>query len=69
MHVLEESDCAVVPVNQPNKEGQASPEGGEGRAWTKENIVLSHTSPTQSGEHVPQGLDDVRRVLSRHYPR
>ncbi len=22
-HVLEKSDCAVVPVNQPNKEGQA----------------------------------------------
>jgi hypothetical protein len=39
MHVLEKSDCAVVPVSQPNKEGQASAEVGEGRAQTRENIV------------------------------
>ena len=31
-HVLEKSDCAVIPVNQPNKEGQPSAEVGEGRA-------------------------------------
>ena len=55
MHVLEESDRAVLPVNQPNKEGQPSAEVGEGRAWTKENIVRSHTSPTQSRERVSQG--------------
>jgi hypothetical protein len=28
MHVLEKSDCAVVPVNQPNKEGKPSAEVG-----------------------------------------
>src|SRR5437879_12759556 len=28
MHVLEKSDCAVVPVNQPNKGGQPSAEAG-----------------------------------------
>ncbi|MGA8437841.1 MAG: hypothetical protein WB714_06400 [Candidatus Sulfotelmatobacter sp.] len=39
MHVPEKSDCAVVPVNQPNKGGQLSAEVGEGRAQTKENIV------------------------------
>jgi len=38
MHV-QKSDCAVVPVNQSNKEAQASAESGEGRAQTKENIV------------------------------
>jgi hypothetical protein len=32
MHVLEKSDCAVVPVNQPNKGGQLPAEAGEERA-------------------------------------
>jgi hypothetical protein len=32
MHVQEKSDCAVVPVNQSNKEAQVSAEVGEGRA-------------------------------------
>jgi hypothetical protein len=45
-HVLEKSDCAVLPVNQPNKEGQSSAEVGEGRAQTKENIVQSHILQT-----------------------
>ena len=62
MHVPEESDRAVVPMNQPNKEGQPSAEVGEGRARTKENIVPSHTSPTQSGERVSQGLNGVRKA-------
>ena len=54
MHVQEKSDCAVVPVNQPNNEGLLSAEVGEGRAQTKENIVQSHMRPTQSGvTHVP----------------
>jgi CTP:molybdopterin cytidylyltransferase MocA len=38
MHALEKSDCAVVPVNQPNKGGQTSAENGDGRAQMKENI-------------------------------
>ena len=62
MHVLEKSDCAVVPVNQPNKEGQPSAEVGEGRAQTKENIVQSHMHPTQSGKRMSQGLDGVRKA-------
>ena len=62
MHVQEKSDCAVVPVNQPNKEGQPSAEVGEGRAQTKENIVQSHTRPTQSGKRMSQGLDGVRQA-------
>ena len=36
--VMEKSDCAVVPMNRPNKEGQPSAEVGEGRAQTWENI-------------------------------
>src|SRR5664280_1405669 len=62
MHVLEKSDCAVVPVNQPNKEGQPSAEAGEGRAQTRENIVQSHMRPTQSGKRMSQGLDGVRQA-------
>src|SRR5580658_8670479 len=62
MHVPEKSDCAAVPVNQPNKGGQSSAEVGEGRAQTKENIVQSHMHPTQSGKRMSQGLDGVRKV-------
>src|SRR5215470_2869926 len=62
MHELEESDCAVVPVNQPNKEGRSSAEAGEGRAQTKENIAQPHMHPTQSGKCMSQGLDGVRKV-------
>jgi RNA-directed DNA polymerase len=61
-HVLEESDRAVVPVNLSNKEGQTSAEIGEGRARAKENVVQSHTRPTQSGERVSQGLSGVRQA-------
>ncbi len=62
MHVLEESDCAVVPVNQPNNEERSSAEVWEGRAQTKENIARSSTSPTQSGKRVSQGLSGVRQT-------
>ena len=46
MHALEESDRIIVPMNQPNKEGQPSAEVGEGRVRAKENIAQSNTSPT-----------------------
>src|SRR5207248_4506318 len=62
MHVLEKSDCAVVPVNQSNREAQASAEAGEGRAQTKENIGQSHMRPTQSGERMSEGLHGVRQA-------
>src|ERR1700687_3100832 len=61
MNVQEQSDCAVVPMNQPNKEGHPSAEGGEGRAQTEENIVPPHMRPTQSGK-MSQGLNGVRQV-------
>jgi RNA-directed DNA polymerase len=62
MHVSEKSDCAVLPMNQPNKGESYPAEVGEGRARTKENIVQSNTSPTQSGERVSQGLSGVRQA-------
>jgi RNA-directed DNA polymerase len=62
MHALEESDHAILPMNQPNNEESSSAEVGEGRAWAKENIVQSNTSPTQSGKRVSQGLSGVRQA-------
>lgn len=62
MYVPEESDCAVIPVNRPNKEGKPWAEAGEGRAQTKENTEESNTSPTPSGKRVSQGLGGVRRT-------
>ena len=49
-------------MNQPNNEDCSSAEVGEGRAWAKENIVQSNTSPTQSGKRVSQGLSGVRQA-------
>ena len=39
MHVLEKSDCTVVPVNHSNKAAQAAAESGEERVQLEENIV------------------------------
>ena len=61
-NALEESDCAVVPVKQPNKGARASAEVAEGRAQTKENDAGPGTSPTRSGERVSQGLGGVRQA-------
>jgi hypothetical protein len=49
-HALEESDRAIVSMNQTNKEERSSAEPGEKRARAKENIVSFHTRPTQCGE-------------------
>ena len=62
VYVPEKSHCTVVPVNQPNNEGQPSAEDGEERAQMKENIVQSHMHLTQSGDRMSQGLDGVRKA-------
>ena len=59
---LEESDRAILSMNQANKEERSSAEFGEKRARAKENIIQSNTSPTQSGERVSQGLNGVREA-------
>src|ERR1700693_175120 len=64
VNVQEKSDCAVVPLNRPNKEGKPSAEVGEGRARTEEDVGQSHISPTQSGKRMSQGLRGVRQVAS-----
>ena len=48
MYVLEKSDCAVVPVNRPNKGRRLPAEVGEGRAQLEENIVPAHMFLTLS---------------------
>jgi group II intron reverse transcriptase/maturase len=62
VYALEKSDCAVVPVNRPNKGGQLPAEAGEGRAQMKENIDQPHMLLTQSGKGMSQGLDGVRKA-------
>ena len=62
MNAAEESDRDVIPMNQPNKEGQTLAEVGEGRSRSQENIEKSHTPPAQNGKRVSQGLIGVRRV-------
>jgi RNA-directed DNA polymerase len=62
MNVLEESDCAIVPMKLTNNEGKTSAEPAEGRAQTKENVAQPHTHPTQSGARVSQGLGGVRQA-------
>jgi hypothetical protein len=70
MHVQEKSDCAVVPVNQPNKEEKPSAEVGEGRVQTEENIVQFHMLPTQSGNCMSSELHGVRQaVFAAFLPR
>src|SRR5271163_3883951 len=61
MYVLEESDCAIVPMKLTNNEGKTSAEPAEGRAQTKENDAQPHTHPTQGGVRVSQGLGGVRQ--------
>ena len=68
MNVQEKSDCGVVPVNQPNKGAEASAEAGEGRAQTKENIVQSHMSSTQSEKGMSQRLHSVRQAFAATHP-
>ena len=54
MYALEESDRAVVSMNQPNKGERSSAAAGEKRARAKENIVQSNTNPTQCGHGCPK---------------
>src|SRR5215471_7415169 len=55
MNVQEKSDCAVVPVNQPNNEGLLSAEVGEGRAQTKgEHRSILHVPDTERGNACPR---------------
>ena len=62
VNVQEKSECAAVPVNRLNKEGQPSAKVGEGRVQTEENTAQSRMSPTQSGNRMSLRLEGVRKA-------
>jgi hypothetical protein len=62
MHIPEESDGGVVPMNHSNKDGKPSAESAEGRPPIKENARQPNTYPTQSEKRVSQGLAGVRKA-------
>lgn len=63
MHVCEESDSGIVPMNHLNKDRNASAEDEEGRPLVKENTHQSSTYSTQSeAKGVSQGLAGVRKA-------
>src|SRR5258706_15517674 len=59
MHVSEESDSGILPMNHSNKDGKPLAESEEGRPLIKENTSQPNTYPTQSGKRVSQGLAGV----------
>ena len=62
MHVSEESDSGILPMNHSNNDERASAEKGEGRPLIKENAPQPNTHPTQSGTRVSPGLTGVRHA-------
>ena len=57
-HAPEESDRAIVSMNQTNNEEQSSAEPGEKRVRAKENIVQPNTNPTlRGGESSVPGIE------------
>jgi hypothetical protein len=65
MHVAEESDSGIVPMNRSNQGGQPLAESGEGRPLIKENTHQSRTCLTQSGARVSLKFAGVRQAEYR----
>ena len=70
VHVLERSDCAVVPVIRPNKGRQLPAEVGEGRAQLEENTIQAYMLLTLSGNmHDPaSGRCALKQAVFRFAP-
>ena len=62
VHVSEESDSGILPMNHSNKDGKPLAESEEGRPLIKENTRQPNTYPTQSEKRVSQGLAGVRKT-------
>jgi group II intron reverse transcriptase/maturase len=62
VHVSEESDSGIVPMNHSNQGERGLTESEEGRLLIEENTHQSSTHPTQRGARVSQGLAGVRRA-------
>ncbi len=69
VYALEKSDCAVLPVNRPNKGGQLPAEAGEGRAQMKENIEWSYMLLTRAGNSMSQRSVGVREANRNPWTR
>jgi hypothetical protein len=69
MHIPEESDSGVVPMNHSNNDGQLSAESGEGRLLIKENVRQPDTPSTQSEIGGSHGLGGVRKAARAIIPR
>ena len=54
MHVCEESDCGIVPMNHSNKDGTSSAESEEGRLRIKENTFNLTRARHRAGKRVSQ---------------
>ena len=69
MHVAEESDSGIVPLNHSNQDGEPFAESEVGRPLIKENTHQSGTHPTPRGTRVSQGLAGVRQAEGRFAAR
>jgi hypothetical protein len=65
MHVQEKSDCAVIPVNRPNKEAQACAEAGEGRSLPRSPSSDWSASSAHRQHH---RLSPPRKKTQQHFP-
>jgi hypothetical protein len=65
MHVPEESDSGIVPMNHSNKDGKPDTESDEGRPLIEENTHPPHMHPTQSGASMSPGWASVRKAVIR----
>jgi hypothetical protein len=63
VYVPEKSHCAVVPVNQPNNEGQPSAEAGEGRAQKIDWLIFTAGYIAERTGHNLQGESIYRRPM------
>jgi RNA-directed DNA polymerase len=55
MHIFEESDSGVIPMNHSNKDGRLSAESEEGRPLQGEHSSTSHVPDTERGIACPWG--------------
>src|SRR5580658_10070935 len=69
MHVTEESDSGILPMNHSNKDGKPLAESEEGRPLIKESACQPNTYPTQSEKRVSQGLAGVRKAARENKER
>ena len=65
VHVSEESDSGILPMNHSNKDGKPLAESEEGRPLIKENTRQPNTYPTQSEK--PLVVRNCDRLSPRLY--